>query len=161
MKNKIFKLESHRSKKGFTLIELPIAISATLIIIIAAGTVFTTSYDFWNSSWKKINLQRDASYAMLKMSRHIKAGTSAETEDEGTAIKIYKDADWIRFFLEQESSNLKCEHKGQAPETIISGSVEDLTFEVDGNKAKINLILKKGGLETHLVCEAVIRNYGK
>jgi prepilin-type N-terminal cleavage/methylation domain-containing protein len=151
-----------RSKKGFTLTEFSIAISISLTVFVTAGIVLATSYDFWDSSWKKTNLQRDASYAMLKMSHHIKAGTSAETENDGTAIKIYKDTDnWIRFFLEQESNNLKCELKGQAPETIISGNVEDLEFEVDGNKVKINLILKKGDLETHLVCEAMIRNYGK
>lgn len=150
-----------RSRKGFTLIELSIAILVTLIMLVTAGTVLTMGQDFWNSSWEKTNLQRDASYAMLKMNHHIKAGMSAETENDYKAIKIYKDANWIRFFLEQESKDLKCEPKGQPPETIISGSVEDLKFNVDGNKVTINLMLKTGDLETHLVSEAVLRNYGK
>jgi len=150
-----------KKQKGFTLIELATAISVTLIMVVSTATVLTTSQDFWNSSWRKTNLQRDASYAMLKMSRHIKAGTSAETENVGKAIRIYKDAGWMRFFLEQESNDLKCELKEQTPETIISGSVEELEFEVDSNKVRINLVLKEGNLETHFVSEVMIRNYGK
>lgn len=148
-----------RSRKGFTLIELATTIPATLIVLIAIGTVLTANHTFWNTSWSKANLQRDASYAMLKINHHIKGSTFAEAEDEGKAVKIYKSAGWIRFFLEQESNDLKCEIEGQDPETIISGSVEDLIFEVDSNKVKINLILKKGNLETHLVSEVMIRNY--
>ena len=148
-----------KAQKGFTLIELISAVLITLIMLLAAGTVLATSHNSWNIAWRKANLQRDASYAMLKMSHHIKAGTLAETEDNGTAIKIYKNTgDWIRFFLEQD--NLKYELKEQAPETIISGSVEILDFDVDSNKATINLMLKKGNFATSLVSEIMLRNYG-
>lgn len=150
-----------KREKGFTLIELATAIPAALIVLIASGTVLVTSQNFWNNSWEKTNLQRDASYAMLKMNHHIKAGTSAETENDCKAIKIYKDANWIRFFLEQESKDLKCEIEGRQPETIISGNVKELQFSIDSNKVRINLTLKKDGLETHLVSEVMIRNYGK
>lgn len=146
--------------KGFTLVELATAIPATLIVLIAVGTILTADHTFWNTSWSRANLQRDASYAMLRINHNIKVGTFAETEDEGKAVKIYKGANWIRFFLEQGGRDLKCEIEGQDPETVISGSVEELNFEVDGNKVKINLVLKKDGLETHLVSEVMLRNYG-
>ncbi len=150
-----------RSRKGFTLVELATAIPASLIVLIAVGTILTAGHSSWNTSWSKANLQRDASYVMLRINRHIKGGTFAEMEDEGKAIKIYKGADWIRFFLEQDSKDLKCEIEGQEPETVISGSVEELQFSIDSNKVRINLTLKKDGLETHLVSEVMIRNYGK
>jgi len=150
-----------RSRKGFTLVELATVIPATLIVILAGGAVLATSHISWNRSWKKVNLQRDASYAIIRINHHIKGVTFAETEDEGKAIKIYKGADWMRFFLEQDSKDLKCEIEGKEPETIISGSVEELQFSIDSNKVRINLTLEKDGLETHLVSEVMIRNYGK
>ena len=147
--------------KGITLVELAIAIPSTLIVLLAVGTTLTAGHTSWNRSWSKVNLQRDASYAIIRINRHIKGGTFAETEDEGKAIKIYKGADWMRFFLDQNSKDLKCEIEGQDPETLISGSVEELQFSIDSNKVRINLTLKKDGLETHLVSEVMIRNYGK
>ena len=150
-----------KGQKGLTLIELVCAILTTLILALAAGTVLTTSQVSWNRAWVKANLQRDASYAMLRISRHIKAGTLAEPENDGKAIKIYKGANWIRFFLEQDSKDLKYEPKGQTAETIIRGNVEDLQFDVDENKVRVSLMLKKGDLKTHFVSETMIRNYEK
>lgn len=150
-----------RSRNGFTLIELATTIPVTLIVLITIGTVLTASQTSWNTSWRKANLQRDASYAMLRMNHRIKEGTFAETEDDGKAVKIYKGTDWIRFFLEQDSKDLKREIEGQEPETILSGSVEDLQFNIDSNKVKIALTLKKDGLETYLISEVMLRNYGK
>ena len=152
-----------KRQKGFTLVELICAIMATLILVIAGGTVLATSHSSWNSSWEKVTLQRDASQAMLKINHHIKAGTTAELEDDGKAIKIYKDSGWIRFFLEQESGsiNLKCEPEGRTVETIIHGNVKDLQFEVDDNMVRISLILEKGDLEIHYISDVMIRNYGK
>lgn len=146
--------------KGFTLVELATAIPTALIVLIAVGTILIADHTFWNTSWSRVNFQRDASYAMFRINHHIKGGTFAETEDEGRSVKIYKGVNWIRFFLEQGSRDLKYEIEGQDPETIISSSVEELKFEVDSNKVKVNLVLKKDGLETHLVSEVVLRNYG-
>jgi len=148
-------------QKGFTLAELICAIAATLIVILAGGAVLATSHISWNRSWKKVNLQRDASYAMLIISRHIKAGTSAVPEDDGKAIKIYKDANWIRISLDQGSNDLKCESGGKTADTIIRGNVEDLKFDVDNNKVTISLILKEDDLVTHFVSDATVRNYGE
>ena len=150
-----------KREKGFTLLELATAIPSALIVLLAIGTTLTAGHTSWNRSWRKVNLQRDASYAIIRINRHIKGGTFAETQDEGKAIKIYKGADWMRFFLEQDSKDLKCEIEGKEPETIISGSVEELQFSIDSNKVRINLTLEKDGLETHLVSEVMIRNYGK
>jgi len=152
-----------KRQKGFTLVELICAIMATLILVLAGGTVLATSHSSWNSSWEKVNLQRDASQAMLKINHHIKAGIAAELEDDGKAIKIYKDSEWIRFFIEQESGskNLKCEPEGKTVETIINGNVKYLQFDVVDNRVRISLILEKGDLEIHIISDVMIRNYGK
>ncbi len=149
-----------KCQKGFTLVELACAMLTTSIVILAGGTALTTSQASLNRTWKKADLQRNASYAMLRISRHIKEGTAAEVGDDGKSIKIYKGADWMRFFLEHGSNDLKCEFKRQTVETIIH-SVEDLKFDVDSNKVKINIILKNGDLETHFTSDVMIRNYVK
>jgi len=152
-----------KRQKGFTFVELICAIMATLILVVAGGTVLATSHSSWNSSWEKVTLQREASQAMLKLNHHIKAGTAAELEDEGKAIKIYKDSEWIRFFLEEESGSksLKYEPEGKTVETIIDGNVNDLLFDVNDNSVRINLLLEKGDLEINIISDVTIRNYGK
>ena len=158
------KIKSH---KGFTLIELLIAAMTGIILIISAGIVLSFGHRLCATAWKRTNLQRDASYAMLKMSRHIKAAKSAQTENNDKAIKICKDitppcADWIRFFLDGDNNDLKCQPAGQPTETVISGFVEDLEFTIDPNdpkKVEIKLNLSNGDVQIHFVSSAMIRNY--
>jgi len=150
-----------KREKGLTLVELATAIPAVLIVLVAVGATLSAGHTSWNTSWSKTNLQRDASYAINRINHYIKGGTFAETENEGKAIKIYNGDDWTRFFLEQDSKDLKFEIEGQEPKTIINNSIKDLIFVVDSKKVKTNLILKNGNLETHLVSEVMIRNYAK
>jgi prepilin-type N-terminal cleavage/methylation domain-containing protein len=150
-----------RSQKGFTLIELMIAVITAVILLLATGTVLFIAQVSWNSAWQKVNLQRDASYAMLKMGRSIKAASSATIDDDGKTIKIYgEDGSWTTFFLGQESNALISQVEGQYPEVIINGRVEDLAFNVQGNKVGIDLKLREANLQTHLVSTLMMRNYG-
>lgn len=149
-----------KRQKGFTLIEVTIGSVAGIIVILAAGTALVSGHMFWNKAWEKANLQRDASYAMLRISGPIKAGRSAELESDGKAIKIYREADWIRFFLEEGSSDLKCEIEGEEPQTVLNGKVEDVTFTLQGNLLGIDLKLKKDNFQIHLVSTVMMRNYG-
>jgi len=149
-----------KRQRGFTLIEVTIGSVAGVIVILAAGTALVFGHMFLNKAWEKANLQRDASYAMLRISGPIKAGRSAELESDGKAIKIYREADWIRFFLEEGSSDLKCEIEGGEPQIVLDGKVEDVTFTLQGNLLGIDLKLKKDDFETHLVSTVMMRNYG-
>jgi len=148
-------------QKGFTLVGLMIGIVAGIIVLLAAGTILVTGQTFWNEAWEKASLQRDASYAMLRISHSIKAGRSARIEGDGKAIKIYREADWIRFFLDEGSNNLKCEIEGAEPQPIVNDNVEDLEFSIEANKIRISLKLKKGNLQNHLVSTVMVRNYGR
>jgi len=146
-------------QKGFTLVEVLIAIITGLIVLLAAGMVTVTGHRTWNEAWKKVNLQRDASYAMLRISSTIKAGKSAEVVNDGQALKIYRDADWIRFFLVQGTKNLKCQSEGR-PETITNNKMEYLNFNIEGNTVGVYLKLKEDNLQTHLTSTVMMRNYG-
>ena len=148
-------------QKGLTLIEVLIAMVAGTIVVLAAGTALVSGHTFWNQSWEKANLQRDASYVMLRISHSIKAGKSAELESDGKAIKIYRDAGWIRFFLDEGSGDLKCEIEGEEPQTVVKDNIEDLEFTVEANKIEIDLKLKKDNFQNHFISTVVMRNYGE
>jgi len=150
-----------KGQKGFTLIELIIAVIMAVILLLAAGTVLFIAQVSWNSAWQKTNLQRDSSYAMLKMSRSIKSASSAIVDNDGKAIKIYGESGtWTTFFVGQESNALICQIEGQYPEVVINDGVEDLAFNLEGNKVGINLKLREDNLQTHLVSTVMMRNYG-
>ena len=147
-----------KSQKGLTLIELVIALVAGVVLVLAAGTILFIGQIFWNQAWKKVNLQRDASYAMLRMSHSIKAGTAAEVADDGKTVKIYRSGDYIRFFWVEGTRDLKSQIEGE-PEILINDKVEDVQFNVEDNKVTIDLELKEDDAQTHFVSTVMMRNY--
>jgi len=147
-----------KSQKGLTLIELVIAIAAGVVLILAAGVILFIGQIFWNQAWKKVNLQRDASYAMLRMSHFIKAGTAAEVVDDGKTVKIYRSGDYIRFFWVEGQHDLRSQIEGN-PEIIISDKVENLQFNVQDNKVTIDLELEEDDAQTHFISTVMMRNY--
>ena len=147
------------TQKGFTLIELIIAIFTSTIVVLAAGSILFFGQTYWNNNWKRVNLQRDASYAMHRISRPIKAGTLAKLE--GSGIRIYTEDGWNRFFLVPNSSILKLESLvgEKTSEIILADNIKDLQFIIDGNKVTISILLAKDNLETSLLSTVMMRNY--
>lgn len=154
-----------KSQKGLTIIELMIAAMAVAIVILAAGIVIIIGQTSWNRTWRDVNLQRDASYAMLLMARSIQAATDANAPaaSNGRILYIPKQSDpnVITFSYLPDSNNLQCQVGGGETQTIISGTVNNLQFSVvDKNKVTIDLRLKKDGAQTRLVSTVMMRNYG-
>jgi len=159
-------LMKRKGQKGFTLIELGIAIIAGTIVIVAAGMMLFYGQKSWNNTWKRVNLQRLASYAMQKMNRAVKAGTSARVEGNGIALRVYNDIEgsWMRFFVQPVSGKLmlKSEIVGtKINETILDDYVEDLQYNVTGTTVRIELKLREDNLQTHFVSTVMMRNYGQ
>jgi prepilin-type N-terminal cleavage/methylation domain-containing protein len=152
-----------KRQKGFTLIELVIAMFTSAIVIVAAGMILFFGQKTWNSTWDRANLQRDASYAMLRMTHDIQAGISAQVESNGEGLKIFKAGDWVRYFVASEPSKLalKSETEGGSSETIIEDNLEAVRFNVTGNTVAIDLKLKDDNLETHFASTVMMRNYGQ
>jgi len=152
-----------KRRKGFTLIELVIAMFTSAIVIVAAGMILFFGQKTWNSTWDRTNLQRDASYAMLRMTRDIQAGISAQVESNGEGLKIFKAGDWVRYFAASDASKLalKSETGGGGSETIIEDNLEAVQFKVTGNTVAIDLKLKEDNLETHFASTVMMRNYGQ
>jgi type II secretory pathway component PulJ len=147
--------------KGFTLIELIIAAFTGSIVILGAGTILFFGQKTWNSTWQRASLQRDASYAMLRITRPLKSGRFAELKDGGDTLKIYRETDWINFSIDRANNNLNCTVEGASARTILKGIVEDLQFSITGNTVRIELRLREGNLQTHFVSTVMMRNYGQ
>ena len=155
-----------KRQKGFTLIELLSATIISAIVIAAAGSVLFYGQRSWNNTWKRVNLQRDASYAMMRMCRPVKAGTSAKVEANGKGLKVYNDLKgiWRRFFVQTVSGKLMLKTRivgENVTETILDDNVEDLQFNVTGTTVTIELKLREDHLQTHLVSTVMMRNYGQ
>jgi len=153
-------------RKGFTLIELTVAMFTGTIVVIAAGMILFFGQKSWNSTWDRANLQRDASYAMLSISRPIKAGTSAQVEGNGEGLRIYNDNEgsWKRFFVVTGASKLTLKSEivgGNSSETIVDDKAEALQFNVTGNTVSIDLKLREDNLQTHFASTVMMRNYGQ
>lgn len=150
-----------RHRKGLTLVELALVTVIGAIMILATGIVLWSGQILWNKGWSKVKLQRDASYALNRMSRSIRGGSSAELESTGKGIKIiYREAEWIRFFLDESTNDIKCEVEGREPETVINDNIETLGFSIEGNKIRIDLKLKKDNLQDYVLSTVMMRNYG-
>ncbi len=156
-----------KGQKGFTLIELMISMFTSTIVIVAAGSMLFYGQKSWNNTWKRVNLQRDASYAMQKMTRAVKAGTSARVEGNGIGLRVYNDIEgvWRRFFVQPVANNIMLKTavvgEGISDETILDGNVEDLQFNVTGTTVRIELKLREDNLQTHFVSTVMMRNYGQ
>ncbi len=152
-----------KGQKGFTLIELIVSIATGTIVIVAAGSILFYGQKSWNNTCKRVNLQRDASYAMQRMCSVVKAGTSAQLEGSGKGLKIFNKGSWVRFFLSPATEQFML--KGEDGETnfvtILDDNVEDLQFNVTGSTVRIELKLSEDNLQTHFVSTVMMRNYGQ
>ncbi len=147
------------SQKAFTLVELIMAISAGLIVVLAAGMVVVLGQTSWNDAWKKVNLQRDASYAMLTMSQSIKSATSAASDVDGPVLSLNNNS--IIFSYVQATGDLQCQIGGQT-QTILDGKVQSLQFNVDdaNDTVTIDLDLLDNNVQTNFVSTVLMRNSG-
>lgn len=148
------------SRKGFNLIELMVAIATSAIVLLAIGIVIVFGQTSWNDTWTKVNLQRDASYAMLRMSQSVKAATGAEKSSDGRVLYIPRQSyPNIIFSYLADTNDLQCQI-GEHTETIIDGKVDNLLFGVSGSTVTIDLILEEDDVETRLLSTVMMRNTG-
>lgn len=151
-----------RRNKGITLVEVMVATLISLIVILGAAICLAGGQSSWDIAWRKANLQRDASHAILKMTRTIMTASAAQIDDvESKAIKIYDQADWTRFSIDPGTKQLQCQLNGQPAYNLTDGKVWDVLFTVTDNQAVIDLRGSDGNLQTHFVKTIMMRNYVK
>jgi type II secretory pathway component PulJ len=156
-------MKKRKRQKGFTLLELTITTFTGAIVIVAAGMILFFGQKTWNSTWDRTNLQRDASYAMLRISRDIKAGASAQVQDAGSTLTVNNGSDWVRFYTEAaaSSSALKYQTSDGGSETILADNLQSVQFNVTDNMVAVNLTMQQDNLQTNFASTVMMRNYGQ
>lgn len=151
-----------KSQKGLTILELMIAVSAAVILILAAGIVIVIGQTSWNDTWGSVSLQRDASYGMLLMTRSIQAAQAAQKSSDGGTLYIpnQSDPNVIKFYYVADTNSLQLKVGGGSVQTVIAGGVNNLQFDVGTNTVTIDLSLKKDDAQAELKSTVMMRNYG-
>jgi len=142
-----------------TLVELMVALVISCIVMLATGSALVFGHNSWHKAWNKTKLNRDSDYAVQKITCELKNAIHAKIQQDGSAVKIYRENDWIRFYYVQGQDDLRCHVKDQQPGTIFDGVVEYVNFELQNNTVVMGLKLKQGSLETHLLSTVMMRNY--
>jgi hypothetical protein len=153
-----------KNRAGLTLPEIIIALTASLIVFLATGTILVFGQKCWNREWTQTNLQRDAAHAMLKMKQSIRNGTRAELEEDGTGVKIYYTGGWIRFYSVSLQKDLRYQLDGEDERTLLDGVVENATFDVDTTTQKtvtVDIRLQDGLCKAGLLSTTMMRNYSQ
>ncbi len=153
-----------QNRRGITLVELLIVVLITMIVFLSIGSGLVGGHRCWNEAWKKVSLQRDASYAMNIITRPVKEATSVTvSEDDDSVLTVNsQNGRRITFSLESdtpETKKLQRQFAEANPHKII-GNVEDVVFVADGNKVRIFIRLKQDDTEVALASTIMMRNYG-
>jgi prepilin-type N-terminal cleavage/methylation domain-containing protein len=150
-----------KSQKGFTLIELMVSMMTSAILILSAGIVLVIGQTSWDEAWKKSSLQRDASYAMLRMSRSIQDANSAAVDANGgmTLRIVNGTGNIIKFSRMTGTHNLQ--YQIGTKQTLINDKVDYLHFDVNAPRhtVTINLGLKQDDAQTYFDSTVMMRNY--
>ena len=152
------------SRRGMTMVELLVVVIIAMIVFLSIGSGLVTGNKYWNEAWKEVNLQRDASFAMNIITRPIKEATNATVAEDDDSVLTIKNLNGgnVTFSLASdtpETKRLQRQFEGYNPQKII-GNVEDLQFNVDGNKVRIYLRLKEDDLQLSFASTIMMRNYG-
>jgi hypothetical protein len=150
-------------RSGLTLVELLIAAAVACIVLIAAGIILVYGQKSWNYGLRQAGLQRDASFAMLKMKQSISSGKQAQLDADGLGVKIVQTSGWIRYWYVPGENDLRFQSEGQDVQTLLDGVVDDASFEIDPNTGKMVIVeiqLQKNGSQAHISSQTMMRNFG-
>lgn len=159
--------------RGFTLIELIIAIVIIVIVIFAIGVVIVDSQRGWNIMYNRI--YSDAvtdSYAARRKFDTVMRKASRESfllDDTGSWLEVYYYADedsavvdrYARFYVANGDLNVEYGQLNpkvtQTVETVC-GNVSGCTFKQAGRSAQMILTLDDGEQNSTVVSSAVMHN---
>lgn len=94
-----------KNKKGFSLIEMMVAVVILGLIILALVTFFTGGTKAWVAGQSQLEAQRNARQAMDRMVRKIREGKNIHEDSNGTKIIIIYTDDTTKKY-EKDNSTL-------------------------------------------------------
>jgi hypothetical protein len=153
--------KKNKIRAGLTIIELMVAAAAVTIVFFAAAIMLVFGQKSWNQELLRANLQRDASYAMLKMKRSINSATQVQLDKDELGMKLFQTTGSVRYRFNPEDKNLCCQVEGESLGTVLDGIVEDVTFAIDANSNKmvqVDIELQKNNCVARLSSKTLMRN---
>lgn len=163
-----------QTRLALTLVEMLVAMIMVTIILSAAAVTMIYGQRAIDSEWEQAGIQRDASYAMLKMKQAIRGASQARITGDGKGFKVYKDGQWtkfkyvpgvkdIRYKVLQDGEEWE-DYDIEDPEanTLIDGIAESVCFSIDpstNSTVAISFYLKKGQFETQISSSVTMRNF--
>jgi len=139
-----------------------VALTAALIVFLASGLILVFSQRFWNHGLQQATLQRDASYAMLRIKQSIRNGTGAALDSGGLGVTINHAGGSIRYWFVGAQRDLRYQISGQPEETLLDGIVESASFQIDSTTHKTvtaSIELANGDCESRLSSTTLMRNF--
>ena len=79
-------MKTKRTKQGFTIVELLVAMVAFSIMILAVGLMLIYGWLGWRKNTHSVNMQRDAVLAMEQIAREVRNSNIAEITDDAGGI---------------------------------------------------------------------------
>jgi type II secretory pathway pseudopilin PulG len=157
------KILKSKNRPAFTLVELLVTILAAMIVIMASAVILIFGQNSLDTEWRKVNFQREASYAMLRIRQAVRCASNAELEDDGNTIKIYNNSGWIKYKFDPDRKNLLYQFEDEDEQILLEGVVESVTFKIDPvskNAVTFGIDLKNDDLESRNSSKVMMRNYG-
>jgi type II secretory pathway pseudopilin PulG len=159
---------------ALTLVEMLVAMIMVTIVLSAAAVTMIYGQRSLDHEWQQVGIQREASYAMLKMKQTIRSASQAQITGNGKGFKVYKDNQWIKFKYVSGAKDIRYKVLGGGEEwedydiedpeanTLINGIVESAYFSIDpstNSTVTISFYLKNGQYEAQVSSSVTMRNF--
>jgi len=152
-----------KTRAGLTLVEIIVTLAAASIVFFATAIILIFGQRSLDHGWRQATLQREASYAILKMKQSIRNAVKAELEEDGSVIKIYHSSGWIKYKFVPGQKDLLYQLEGEQEQALLDGIVESITFWIDPithNTVTVGLNLKNNDCQAQISSTIMMRNYG-
>ena len=80
--------DTHATAAAFTLVELMIAMFSAAVLALTAGVLLYYAYVGWSRNLQTVDMQRDATVAMTRLSRLIREAAAVNTTLSGSRLTI-------------------------------------------------------------------------
>jgi len=143
------------NKKGFTIVELMVAIIILSIFLLSVGMILTSSVRFWNSGWDQVGVQQDASYAFARIEKIVRSGSSAVVLDGGSGLRVTADGTTYTFQLSGDVLQLVM--GGNTADLV--GGVQSVNFAIpEEGMVSVSLTLINNDAEANFRTTVLLRN---
>lgn len=131
-----------RGTRGFTLLEVPVAIAATVGVIASIFVIYLASLHSWSGTTALAGIQREASLAMEMMTHDVRPGSGFTIGSGGDSLEVTYwtgsvDSVIARFYRDA-NGNLR-----DISGSVLTTRVDSLAFSAAGAKTvNIDLIVR-------------------